>query len=90
MFSSSNAVFLQKFGLEAVKLILVRGTKLLFLPNPRLPHTDVQTNKQTKKQKNIHTHSQISSKQTDKQINNKQTDQQKTVKLCKQTNTKTK
>ena len=85
MFSSSNAVFLQKFGLEAVKLILVRGTKLLFLPNPRLPHTDVQTNKQTKKQKNVHTHSQISSKQTDKQINNKQTDQQKNSQIM-QTN----
>ena len=71
MFSSSNAVFLQKFGLEAVKLILVRGTKLLFLPNPRLPHTDVQTNKQTKKQKNIHT--QSNKQQTNRQTNKQQT-----------------
>ena len=88
MFSSSNAVFLQKFGLEAVKLILVRGTKLLFLPNPRLPHTDVQTNKQTKKR----THTQSNKQQTNRQTNKQQTNRptKKTVKLCKQTNTKTK
>ena len=76
MFSSSNAVFLQKFGLEAVKLILVCGTKLLFLPNPRLPHTDVQTNKQTKTKK--YTHTQSNKQQTNRQTNKQQMNKQQT------------